>query len=111
MLAHPSRQNPSGKLKPNSSVFDSDSDVDNELNLYGTTRGGRSRGQAKGSRARGGRGSRSRGATPSRGRVSEDLNLVLAVTMGRLFWQRTRNFFKISSGGICPFVLDRCRIL
>ncbi|GFG28649.1 hypothetical protein Cfor_05677 [Coptotermes formosanus] len=68
MLAHPSRQNPSGKLKPNSSVFDSDSDVDNELNLYGTTRGGRSRGQAKGSRARGGRGSRSRGATPSRGR-------------------------------------------
>uniref|UniRef100_A0A2Z5U614 Double-strand break repair protein n=1 Tax=Reticulitermes speratus TaxID=60591 RepID=A0A2Z5U614_9NEOP len=68
MLAHPSRQNLSGKLKPNSSVIDSDSDVDNEVYLYGTTRGGRGRGQATGTRARGGRGSRSRGVTPSRGR-------------------------------------------
>lgn len=80
MLAHPSRQNPSGKLKPNSSAIDSDSDGDNEGTLYDTTRGARGRGQATGSRARGGRGSRSRGATPSRGRVSEALHLLAALT-------------------------------
>ena len=79
MLSHPSRQNPSGKLKPKSSVNDSDSEG-NEVNLYGTTQRGRGRGRAAGSRARGGRGSRSRGATPSVGRVSNGLNLVAAMT-------------------------------
>jgi hypothetical protein len=74
MLSHPSRQNPSGKLKPKNSVSDSDSEGD-EVNLHGTTQSGRGRG-----RARGGRGSRSRGATPSLGRVSNDLNLVAAMT-------------------------------
>ena len=78
MLSHPSRQNPSGKLKPKISVNDSDSEGD-ELNLYGTTQSGRGRGRATGARARGGRGSRSRGATPSVGRVSNDLNLVAAM--------------------------------
>lgn len=80
MLSHPSRQNPSGKLNPNSFVNDYDSDGDNGVSLYGTTRGGRGRGQATGARARGGRGSRSRGATPTRGRVSKNLNLVAAIT-------------------------------
>lgn len=78
MLSDPSRQNPSGKL--NSSVIDLDSDDDDEVNLCGITQRGRGRGRATGARARGGRGSRSRGATPSQGRVSNDLNLVAAVT-------------------------------
>lgn len=67
ILSHPSRKNPSGKLKPKSSVNDSDSEG-NEVNLYGTTQSGKGRGRAAGARARGGRGSRSRGATPSVGR-------------------------------------------
>ena len=79
MLSHPSRQNPSGKLKPKSSVIDSDSEGD-EVNLHDTTRSGRGRGRATRARARGGRGSRSRGATPSLGRVSNDLNLVATMT-------------------------------
>jgi len=79
MLSHPSRQNLSGKLKSKSIVNDSDSEGD-EVNLNGTTRSGRGRGRATGARARGGRGSRSRGATPSVGRVSNDLNLVPTMT-------------------------------
>jgi len=78
MLSDSSRQKPSGKLKPKSSVYDSDSEG-NEVNLYDTTQCGRGRGRATGSRARGGRGSRSRGATPSVGRVSNGLNLVAAM--------------------------------
>jgi len=67
MLSHPSRQNPSRKLKPKSSVNDSDTE-DDEVNLCNTTRSGRGRGRATGARAGGGRGSRSRGVTPSLGR-------------------------------------------
>jgi hypothetical protein len=79
MLSNPSRQNPSGKLKPKNSVNDSDSEGD-EVSLYSTTRSGRGRGRATGARARGGRGSRSRGATSCVGRVSNDMNLVAAMT-------------------------------
>jgi hypothetical protein len=80
MLSDPSRQNLSGKLKPDSSFIDLDSDGDDEVNLYSSTQRGRGRGRATGARARGGRGSRSRGATPSQGRVSNYLNLVAAMT-------------------------------
>lgn len=114
MLSHPSRQNSSGKLNLNSIGNDYDSDGDDGVSLYGTTRGGRGRGQATGARARGGRGSRSRGATPTRGRVSKNLNLVAAITSygcRKTVGMKQGIYSEMSSGEICPIVLDRFPIL